>query len=64
MKIRTTRYVVVMCLLLTFLSGKCSMKEGALRFGIAFPEILNTAEKNGLSMSSAYRKELPVFHIV
>jgi hypothetical protein len=40
------------------------MQEGALRFGIAFPEILNKAEKNGLNISSSYRKESPVFHII
>jgi hypothetical protein len=63
MKIRTTRYVVVVCLLLTLLSGKCSTKEGVLRSGIAFPEILNKDEKNGLNISSSHRKESPVFHI-
>lgn len=63
MKIRTARCVLVMCLLVTLLSGKCSMYEGVLCFGIAFPEILNKDKRNGLNISSSYRKESPVFHI-
>jgi len=63
MKIRTTHCVLVMRLLLTVLSGKRSIYEGVLRFGIAFPEILNKDKKNGLTISSSYRKESPVFHI-